>query len=76
MAKILQFIRPEHAFDPETVRMLGVAFDKAIHGLHDQGQPEIVREIVAKRIIALATRGERDPDRLCDSALAALRITR
>jgi hypothetical protein len=56
--------------------MLGVAFDKAIHGLHDQGQPEIVREIVAKRIIALATRGERDPDRLCDSALAALRITR
>jgi len=32
-----------------------------------------MREIVAKRIIALAARGERDPERLYAAALAGLR---
>jgi hypothetical protein len=72
MARILPFILPDANFDPETTAILGAAYDKAIAGLHDRGQPEVVREIIAKRIVALASKGERNPDRLCEAALAGL----
>lgn len=60
------------AFDPETVKTLCDAYEKARKSLHDTGQPHIVNEIIAQRIIALAQQGERDPDRLCAGALKAL----
>jgi hypothetical protein len=60
------------AFDPETVKTLCDAYDKARKSLHDTGQPHIVNEIIAERIIALAKAGERDPDKLCEGALVAL----
>jgi hypothetical protein len=40
--------------------------------LHDNGQPDLVRQIIAKRIIEVARKGERDPDELCARALRAL----
>jgi hypothetical protein len=43
---------------------------------YDAGQTALVREIIAKRIIKAATRGERDPARLRDAGLAALAIDR
>jgi hypothetical protein len=53
------------------------AYDTALASLHDHGQPEVVREIIAKRIIAAALKGERDPERLRQQALSALsRIAR
>jgi hypothetical protein len=58
--------------DPETVKTLSEAYEKACKSLHDTGQPQIVNEIIAQRIIALALKGERDPDRLCAGALIAL----
>jgi hypothetical protein len=72
MAQILQFIRPEKVFDSETTAVLAAAYERAISGLRARGQPEVMREIVAKRIIALAARGERDPERLYAAALAGL----
>ena len=36
------------------------------------GQPDIVKEIIAKRIVEIAKTGERDPVQLCERALAAL----
>ena len=42
--------------------------------LHDTGQPEIVKEAIAKRIITLAAKGERDPERLRAAALAAFGV--
>ena len=59
-------------FDPETVKTLCAAYDKACKSLHDTGQPDIVSEIIAQRIISLAKQGERDADRLCEGALSAL----
>jgi len=59
------------AFDPETVKLLCDAYDKACRSLHDTGQPYIVNEIIARRIISLAQQGERDPDKLCEGALGA-----
>jgi hypothetical protein len=39
-------------YDPELTGVMGLAFDKARTGLHDSGQPAVVQEIIAKRIIA------------------------
>jgi hypothetical protein len=76
MGQILKFIPPDTAFDPDTTALLGAVFDKTIAALHDDWQPEIVREAIAKRIIALAAKGERDPDHLCRAALSALGVPR
>jgi hypothetical protein len=61
-------------FSPEHTHVLGLAFDKVCAGLHDRGQPAVVQEIIAKRIVDLAMLGERDPDRLAQKALQALGI--
>ena len=71
MGDIVELFRTSH-FDPETVRVLCDAYDKASRSIHDNGQPDIVKEVIARRIISLAQKGERDPDRLCARALAAL----
>jgi hypothetical protein len=71
MGDIVQFFR-DASFDPETVKVLCDAYDKASRSLHDNGQPDIVKEVIARRIISLAKKGERNPDRLCAGALAAL----
>jgi hypothetical protein len=76
MGQALTFIPPDANFDPETAAMLGAVFDKVIASLRDGGQPEIVREAIAKRIITLAANGERNPDLLCEAALAALGVRR
>ncbi|HYC17299.1 MAG TPA: hypothetical protein VEC94_08835 [Pseudolabrys sp.] len=60
------------AFDPETVKLLCDAYERARKSLHDTGQPDIVNEIIAQRMIALAKQGERDPEKLCEGALKAL----
>jgi hypothetical protein len=73
MGQILQFIRPEKVFDHETIAVLAGAYERAISGLRARGQPEVMREIVARRIIALAAKGERDPEHLYAAALAGLR---
>jgi hypothetical protein len=63
-------------FGPDAVRAMGAAFDKTCQSLHDAGQPDVVKEVIAKRIISLARDGERDPDRLCDETLKALGFRR
>jgi hypothetical protein len=59
-------------YDPETVRVMGLAFDAVLHELHDSGQPAVVREVIAKRIVELASIGERDPQHLCRTVLSEL----
>ena len=51
---------------------MGAAFDSACQQLHDTGQPPIVHEVIAKRIIDAARAGERDPVRLRNAGLTAL----
>jgi hypothetical protein len=71
MAGIIPFFRGG-AFDYDATQAMGEAFDRVCHCLHDIGQPALVREIVARRIIEVARGGERDPDELCARALRAL----
>ena len=47
-------------FGPSEIALMSEAFEKACKSLHDRGQPDIVNEIIAERIIALAQRGEVD----------------
>ena len=76
MAQLLQFPQPGPVFDSDAAAILISAYDKAIGGLHDKGQPAHVREVIAKTIIELAARGERDSDRLCTGALAIFGLPR
>jgi hypothetical protein len=59
-------------FDSETVRIICEAYVSARKPLNDVRKPDRVNEIIALRILSLAKKGERDPDRLRRGALAAL----
>jgi hypothetical protein len=74
MADILQIRLRLNVFAPELTSAMGAAYDKAIAALHNSDSEFMVRELVAKRIIRLARRGERDPEHL--SALSGFRKPR
>ena len=62
----------DRSFDAETTAIIGKAFDKACEEMHDNPQPDWFREGIAKRLIEIAARGERDPKTMCKSALISL----
>jgi hypothetical protein len=66
----------EVSFDPETLRIMGEAFDKACGALNWTQRPPILNEGLANRIIEFAQAGERDSDRLCRRALRVFGIIR
>ena len=57
------------AFDDTATSAMGEAFDKACKSLRSFGTACTVREIIAKRIVAAARNGERDPARLCRASI-------
>jgi hypothetical protein len=63
------------AFEPEAIAAMSEAFEAACDVLRDAGPPEVVREIIAGRIIAAARFGERDPAHLRVAALAGRQIS-
>ncbi len=62
MASIIPFIRRSSDFDDASTTVLGEAFDAACRDLPEKD--DLLREIIARRIIEAAQKGERDPDRL------------
>jgi hypothetical protein len=71
MTSIIPFIS-NGVFEPADIKVMSDAYGKAIENIHGFGRPNrIVEEIIATRIITLTQGGERDPDRLCERALAA-----
>jgi hypothetical protein len=73
VALILQFVRVDRSvFDDSVTSVMGEAFDAACAKLQDNNLSQLVREIIAERIIEAAKRGERDPERLCSFAIAAM----
>jgi hypothetical protein len=71
VASILRYI-PRGVFDDVAMKVMGDAFDAACRALRDTGQPDVVQEVMAQRILVAARNGERDARRLRDAALAAL----
>ncbi len=69
----------EAAFDPDEVRILTSAFDKAWEAVQASGakfdtetHSRAAQTVIAKHIIEAAKQGERDQCRLSDGALMAL----
>jgi len=60
------------AFGPEATAAMGAAFDAACKELCEVGQLQMVRKLVAQRIIAAARKGDLDPARLRAAALSGL----
>ena len=69
------------AFEPETINMLSQALDDAWRQVDADkttyqidGDVQGARSALAKAIVDMAKKGERDPKRLVDGALARLRL--
>jgi hypothetical protein len=60
------------AFGPEAIATMSDALDAACKYLGNTSQPDVVREIMARRIIGAARLGERDPARLRAAALSGV----
>ncbi len=77
---INHLVKEQHSFGPDELKVLATAFDAALLEL-GLGRTDPAALLVAKRIIALAQGGERDPIRLRESAVrgavipAPLRLT-
>ena len=72
MGHVVPFVRHEAAFDLEATAILISAYETAVERIEDRLQPAALREIAARRIIALASRGKRNPHRLSAAALATI----
>ena len=59
--------------DPETTRVLGVAFEMTCIALRAEDADDFVKNAIARKIIDLAKAGERNPDLLCEQALKDIR---
>ena len=73
MPTIVHYIKHPAAFDPETLSVMGLAYESALRAF-PTSTPKNVREDIATRIINGARAGERDPDKLCQIALSVLRL--
>jgi hypothetical protein len=59
-------------FDEETTRVLSVALEMTCIALRTGDCDDGVRQAIAIKIIEIAKAGERNPDVLCEQALAAI----
>jgi hypothetical protein len=60
-------------FEPETKRVLGVAFEQVSIALRIGASDDDVKQAIANKVIELARAGERNPDILCERVLEDIR---
>ena len=75
MAVLIPLTRTS-SFGPHELKAIGVAFDHALCRLGLNDRKDLRSSIVAREVIALATRGERNPRRLCAAAVNAFASAR
>jgi hypothetical protein len=61
------------AFEPEIIATMTAAYTQACQALGVSDRDRVRADAVAKKVIEFAQRGERDPARLRDHVLRALR---
>jgi hypothetical protein len=64
----------DHSFDPDEIAILASAYENALRELRLINREDPATLTVAHRIIDLAKQGERNPARLRDAAVEALRL--
>ncbi len=62
------------SFNPEQIEALTCAYEGALSDLKMVDRNDPLTELIAKSIIAVATRGERDPNTIKQRALGALGV--
>jgi signal transduction histidine kinase/CheY-like chemotaxis protein len=62
----------DSAFDAEATQAMANAYDIACRSLHPKGRLPVIQELLAKKIVQAAQRGEGDPERLAVIALGNL----
>lgn len=60
------------AYEPETISVLAKAYEAACASLYDMDQQQLVKAVLARRILTMAEAGERDPTNLILGALRGL----
>jgi hypothetical protein len=75
MASIIELVKPEVAFDPETIAVLSAALEEAWDRLLQSGSEctrpayaRAMREVIARRIIDMAQHGTKDKKELVEGA--------
>jgi len=61
------------AFEPDAINAMEAAFEAALRELGVSNRADPLAETVAKQIIELAQRGERDPERLRAQTVKSLK---
>jgi hypothetical protein len=59
-------------FGPDEIKVLTTAYEEALRALRLKDRSDPATEVIARRIIELAQRGERDPARLREYAIRGL----
>lgn len=62
----------DHAFGPEEIKVLTTAYEDVLRTLRLENRADPATEMIAKKILEFAQRGERDPVRLRDYAIRSL----
>jgi hypothetical protein len=74
---VIRLYENTDGFDSETLHMLGEAMDEAwrrAEFIYVDGNDGVARTTLAEYILAVAKRGERDPERLIRGALQRLTL--
>ena len=69
---IIRRVLKETTFDPEAVAILPAAYEECIRRLRLVDREDPLTQVVAKKIIETARRGEHDPSRVCQQVLDSL----
>jgi hypothetical protein len=64
------------AFEPEALKAMSAAYEKACAAIQPGPHAGLAKEVLAKRIIALAQGGCTDPERLCSEVLKIFGLER
>ena len=62
----------DHVFGPDEIKVLTTAYEEVLRTLRLENRADPATEMIAKKIIELARRGERDPVRLREHAIRSL----
>jgi hypothetical protein len=60
-------------FDPKEIQVLSKVFEDTLSSLHLVNRADPISEYIAKKIIECAQKGERDPVRLREYAMKAIK---
>jgi hypothetical protein len=72
---IYRLLKDNAAFGPDEIRLMTASYEDILRKLRLADRSDPVTEMIAKTIIELAHRGERDPAKLCERALRMLGLS-